>query len=67
MYLMQYEIVLPADYDMAIIERRVAERGMATDDLATSGSRHMRSDESAGTPRPSTPTHPSTSGRTHGV
>ncbi|WP_432494992.1 DUF4865 family protein [Kineococcus gypseus] len=29
---MQYEIVLPADYDMAIVERRIAERGTATDD-----------------------------------
>ena len=28
---MQYEIPLPADYDMGIIERRVAERGTATD------------------------------------
>jgi uncharacterized protein DUF4865 len=29
---MQYEIGLPADYDMEIITRRVAERGRATDD-----------------------------------
>src|SRR4051794_8285469 len=28
---MQYEITLPADYDMGIIERRVAERGSSTD------------------------------------
>jgi hypothetical protein len=29
---MQYEIGLPADYDMGIIEHRVATRGSATDD-----------------------------------
>jgi hypothetical protein len=29
---MQYSIGLPADYDMGIIEHRVATRGMATDD-----------------------------------
>ncbi|MGK5683518.1 DUF4865 family protein [Actinoplanes sp. URMC 104] len=28
---MQYELTLPADYDMTVIERRVAERGSATD------------------------------------
>ena len=32
MHVMQYEIGLPADYDMDIITRRVAERGSATDD-----------------------------------
>jgi hypothetical protein len=37
MHLMQYEIGLPADYDMAIIERRVAERGSATDDFGHLG------------------------------
>ncbi len=31
MHVMQYEIGLPADYDMGIIERRVAARGAATD------------------------------------
>jgi hypothetical protein len=31
--LMQYEIVLPADYDMGIIEDRVATRARATDDF----------------------------------
>jgi uncharacterized protein DUF4865 len=31
-HVMQYEIGLPADYDMDIIARRVAERGPATDD-----------------------------------
>lgn len=31
MHVMQYEIGLPADYDMEIITRRVAERGQATD------------------------------------
>jgi hypothetical protein len=30
---MQYGFVLPADYDMAIIRRRIAERGHATDGL----------------------------------
>ena len=33
MHVMQYEITLPADYDMGIIERRVATRGHATDDF----------------------------------
>jgi hypothetical protein len=31
MHLMQYEITLPADYDMAIIRQRVASRGSRTD------------------------------------
>lgn len=31
MYAMQYEIPLPADYDMAIIRRRVATKGHLTD------------------------------------
>ncbi|WP_345711489.1 DUF4865 family protein [Kineococcus glutinatus] len=30
---MQYEIGLPADYDMDVISRRVADRGHATDDF----------------------------------
>ena len=33
----QYEIVLPADYDMRVIHRRVAERGSALDDRAGLG------------------------------
>ncbi len=33
MYAMQYEVTLPADYDMGIIRRRVVERGAATDDF----------------------------------
>jgi hypothetical protein len=33
MHLMQYEIALPADYDMAIIDNRVATRGHGTDDF----------------------------------
>ncbi|MGX6600764.1 DUF4865 family protein [Micromonosporaceae bacterium Da 78-11] len=33
MHVMQYEIGLPADYDMEIITRRVAARGSATDDF----------------------------------
>jgi hypothetical protein len=32
-YAMQYEVTLPADYDMGIIRRRVLERGRATDDF----------------------------------
>lgn len=32
-YAMQYEVTLPADYDMGIIRRRVVERGRATDDF----------------------------------
>jgi hypothetical protein len=34
MYAMQYEITLPADYDMQIIRDRVATRGSMTDDFA---------------------------------
>ncbi|GGF45577.1 DUF4865 domain-containing protein [Aliidongia dinghuensis] len=37
MFAMQYEITLPADYDMAIIRRRVAERGHLLDDFAGLG------------------------------
>lgn len=33
MIAMQYSLVLPADYDMAIIDRRIAARGHATDGL----------------------------------
>lgn len=33
MQLMQYEITLPADYDMGIIRHRVATRGSRTDDF----------------------------------
>ncbi|MGN6243430.1 MAG: DUF4865 family protein [Motilibacteraceae bacterium] len=33
MHLMQYEITLPADYDMGIIHERVASRGSRTDDF----------------------------------
>ncbi|WP_233840016.1 DUF4865 family protein [Dyella sp. 2HG41-7] len=33
MITMQYRIVLPADYDMAIIRKRIAERGHLTDDF----------------------------------
>ncbi|SFT83918.1 protein of unknown function [Geodermatophilus amargosae] len=33
MHVMQYEIGLPADYDMGVIEHRVATRGAATDDF----------------------------------
>ncbi|HEX7390827.1 MAG TPA: DUF4865 family protein [Acidiphilium sp.] len=33
MIAMQYSIVLPADYDMAIIRRRIAERGHLLDDF----------------------------------
>ncbi|MEU4209389.1 DUF4865 family protein [Streptomyces sp. NPDC026206] len=37
MYAMQYEITLPADYDMNIIRKRVATRGHALDDRAGLG------------------------------
>jgi hypothetical protein len=37
MYAMQYEITLPADYDMAIINERVATRGSTLDDRAGLG------------------------------
>jgi hypothetical protein len=33
MHAMQYEITLPADYDMAIIRHRVATKGATTDDF----------------------------------
>lgn len=33
MITMQYRITLPADYDMAIIRKRIAERGHLTDDF----------------------------------
>lgn len=33
MQAMQYEITLPADYDMGIIHRRVAEKGRLTDEF----------------------------------
>ena len=31
MIAMQYSLVLPANYDMGIVERRIAERGHFTD------------------------------------
>ncbi|GHF07929.1 DUF4865 domain-containing protein [Amycolatopsis deserti] len=37
MYAKQYEISLPADYDMGLIRKRVAERGHALDDRAGLG------------------------------
>ena len=37
MYAMQYEITLPADYDMEIIRRRVQNRGGLTDDFGGLG------------------------------
>ncbi|MFI9202003.1 DUF4865 family protein [Streptomyces sp. NPDC053048] len=37
MYAMQYEITLPADYDMNVIRHRVATRGHALDDRAGLG------------------------------
>ncbi|OXM73614.1 MULTISPECIES: DUF4865 family protein [Amycolatopsis] len=37
MYATQYEISLPADYDMGIIRKRVADRGHALDDRAGLG------------------------------
>lgn len=33
MYAMQYQIVLPADYDMGVIRERIATRGHMTDDF----------------------------------
>jgi hypothetical protein len=33
MYAMQYEVDLPADYDMRVIDRRVASRGHRTDEF----------------------------------
>lgn len=37
MYAMQYEIALPADYDMSIIRERIATRAHLTDDYAGLG------------------------------
>jgi hypothetical protein len=37
MYAMQYEITLPADYDMQVIRKRVADRGHMTDVFAGLG------------------------------
>jgi uncharacterized protein DUF4865 len=37
MQAMQYEITLPADYDMAIVRRRVATKGAMTDDFGGLG------------------------------
>jgi len=37
MHAMQYEITLPADYDMAIVRRRIATRGQITDAFAGLG------------------------------
>ena len=34
MFAMQYSFLLPADYDMGIIDRRIAERGHVTDHFA---------------------------------
>ncbi|HQR25433.1 MAG TPA: DUF4865 family protein [Nocardioides sp.] len=39
MQLMQYEITLPADYDMDIIRQRVAARGSRTDDFTDLGAK----------------------------
>jgi hypothetical protein len=39
MQLMQYEITLPADYDMGIIRQRVATRGSRTDDFPDLGTK----------------------------
>jgi hypothetical protein len=47
----QYEITLPADYDMGIIRRRVAERGSALDDRAGLGLKaYLVRDVSDGSP-----------------
>ncbi len=37
MYAMQYAFTLPADYDMQIIRRRMADRGHMTDGFAGLG------------------------------
>ncbi|OWW18311.1 DUF4865 family protein [Noviherbaspirillum denitrificans] len=51
MIAMQYSLVLPADYDMAIIDRRIAERGHLTDGfpgLAFKAYLHARKPDMAG-------------------
>jgi len=49
MITMQYRIVLPADYDMEIIRRRIAERGHLTDDFPQlSFKAYLYADRSAG-------------------
>ncbi|WP_342743470.1 MULTISPECIES: DUF4865 family protein [Amycolatopsis] len=50
-YAMQYELPLPADYDMAIIRRRVATRGFRTDDFAGLGLKaYLIRERAAGSP-----------------
>jgi len=52
MYTMQYELTLPADYDMKIIRRRVEGRGHRTDDFPGLGFKAylIRERGSAGSP-----------------
>ncbi len=52
MYAMQYEITLPADYDMRIIRERVAIRGAALDNFAGLGLKAylMREADTDGSP-----------------
>lgn len=51
MYAMQYEISLPADYDMGIIRHRVATRGASTDEFTGLGLKaYLIRERSAGSP-----------------
>jgi hypothetical protein len=51
MIAMQYSLVLPADYDMNIIERRIAERGHLTDGFAGLAFKaYLHARRQAGTP-----------------
>ncbi|RJL31967.1 DUF4865 family protein [Bailinhaonella thermotolerans] len=51
MYAMQYEITLPADYDMRIIRERVATRGHALDDFEGLGFKaYLIRERAAGSP-----------------
>ncbi|MEV5941154.1 DUF4865 family protein [Streptomyces sp. NPDC051994] len=51
MHAMQYEITLPADYDMGIIRKRVATRGHLLDDFPGLGLKaYLMRERSAGSP-----------------
>jgi hypothetical protein len=63
MHAMQYEITLPAGYDMGIIRHRVATKGALLDTFPASGSRLTESGNAASTAHRSTSTHRTTSTR----
>lgn len=64
MYAKQYEITLPADYDMHVIRDRVARGGHLLDERAGLGLKAYSSANAASTAPPSTSTRRSTCGTT---